>query len=225
MGFGSQPPHTRPSLRPANTDRLAVRMKAATVILLLQLLGTTTEAYKYTRYQSEENVALYGKATQSSLLRGEWAAFGHASNAIDGNTEGTLALGSCTHTEEEDHPWWRVDLLKRYRITSVTITNRKDCCADRIEGAEIRIGDSLTNKGNDNPRCAVIDTIPAGGSVKYICSKSMVGRYVNVILPKKEAWLTLCEVKATAVPVPVVGQSGSYYAIDTVGRGETLIIG
>ncbi|KAG7469118.1 hypothetical protein MATL_G00125460 [Megalops atlanticus] len=200
-------------------------MKAATVILLLQLLGTTTEAYKYTRYQSEENVALYGKATQSSLLRGEWAAFSHASNAIDGNTEGTLALGSCTHTEEEDHPWWRVDLLKRYRITSVTITNRKDCCADRIEGAEIRIGDSLTNNGNDNPRCAVIDTIPAGGSVKHICSKSMVGRYVNVILPKKEAWLTLCEVKATAVPVPVVGQSGSYYVVDEVGEGGTLVIG
>ncbi|XP_016395153.1 fucolectin-1-like [Sinocyclocheilus rhinocerous] len=43
-----------------------------------------------------------------------------------------------THTKKETNPWWRVDLLKVYRVIRVTITNRPSH-ALRINGAVIRI--------------------------------------------------------------------------------------
>ncbi len=74
---------------------------------------------------------------------------GAAQNAVDGNTESDYMLGSCTHTVGDD-PWWRVDLKEVHKVTSVIITNRGDCCEERIVGAQIRIGNSLENNGNNN---------------------------------------------------------------------------
>ncbi|KAI1885642.1 hypothetical protein AGOR_G00205930 [Albula goreensis] len=136
-----------------------------------------------------KNVALRGKATQSSVH-----GTGFALNAIDGNRKGHYLSGSCTHTNAQADPWWRVDLLRRYKVTSVTVTNREDCCAERINGAEIRIGNSLKNNGNSNPVCAQISSIPAGGTITFQCEE-MEGRYVNIFLPGTEKRLTLCEVE------------------------------
>lgn len=41
--------------------------------------------------------------------------------------------------------------LDSYIVTSVTITNRRDCCPERLNGAEIHIGNSLQNDGAGNP--------------------------------------------------------------------------
>ena len=90
------------------------------------------------------NVALRGRAAQSS-------DHAPASRAIDGNRDSHYESGSCTHTNTENNPWWRVDLLESYVVTSVIITNRKDCCAERINGAEIHIGNSLRDNGARNP--------------------------------------------------------------------------
>ncbi|KAG9328565.1 hypothetical protein JZ751_009629 [Albula glossodonta] len=136
-----------------------------------------------------KNVALRGKATQSSVH-----GTGFALNAIDGNRKGHYLSGSCTHTNAQADPWWRVDLLRKYKVTSVTVTNREDCCAERINGAEIRIGNSLKNNGNSNPVCAQISSIPAGGTITFQCEE-MEGRYVNIFLPGTEKRLTLCEVE------------------------------
>ncbi len=95
-----------------------------------------------------ENVALRGKATQSTRY-GE--PFGSAYNAIDGNRGSLYEDGSCSHTPEMSNPWWRVDLLESYIVTSVTITNRGDCCAEGLNGAEIHIGHSLHYNGAANP--------------------------------------------------------------------------
>lgn len=86
-------------------------------------------------------------ATQSSLY-----GDGQAHNAIDGNRESDYHKRSCTHTAQETNPWWRVDLLDVYRVTAVTITNRGDVVPERLDGAEIRIGNSLENNGINNPR-------------------------------------------------------------------------
>ncbi|XP_043100897.1 fucolectin-1-like [Puntigrus tetrazona] len=77
----------------------------------------------------------------------------------------------CTNTETETDPWWRLDMLNLQIIQQVVITNRIDCCFDQINGAEIRIGNSLENNGNNNTRCAVISDIPAGGSASYQCGE------------------------------------------------------
>ncbi|XP_055359191.1 fucolectin-4 [Betta splendens] len=95
-----------------------------------------------------ENVALRGKATQSHRIQ---HPFGAAYNAIDGNRNPNANAGSCTHTIQQNNPWWRVDLLDTYVITSVVITNRGDCCPERINGARVHIGNSLQDNGAANP--------------------------------------------------------------------------
>ncbi|KAM9450169.1 fucolectin-like [Clarias gariepinus] len=139
------------------------------------------------------DLALGGTATQSSTLYNYYP-----SKAIDGNTASSVGSGSCSHTNRDYGPWWRVDLLAEYVIGTVVITNRGDCCSQRINGAEIHIGDSLVNKGNNNPRCVVISSIPAGATASYTCN--MMGRYVNIILPNIYQFLTLCEVQVYEGP-------------------------
>jgi hypothetical protein len=103
--------------------------------------------YIKTFYVPVVNVALKGVASQSSLN-----GYGNAHNAIDGNRESDYYKGSCTHTAKETKPWWRVDLLDVTRVTAVSITNRGDDVPERLDGAEIRIGNSLENNGINNPR-------------------------------------------------------------------------
>uniref|UniRef100_A0A668TPG7 Fucolectin tachylectin-4 pentraxin-1 domain-containing protein n=1 Tax=Oreochromis aureus TaxID=47969 RepID=A0A668TPG7_OREAU len=136
-----------------------------------------------------ENVARRGQVAQSSM-------YGNAKpeNAIDGNRASNYYQESCAHTNNDLNPWWRLDLLKTYKINTVTITNRQDCCPERINGAEIRIGNSLNDNGNVNPRCAVISSIAAGASQTFACN-GMEGRYINIVIPGRREYLTLCEVE------------------------------
>ncbi|XP_026105085.1 fucolectin-like, partial [Carassius auratus] len=134
-----------------------------------------------------ENVAVLGAAIQSSTS-GVWIA----ENAIDRGLQ-QLYTG-CSSTLRQTNPWWRLDLYDIYSVNRVVITNRNDCCAEQINGTEIRIGNSLENNGNNNPICAVIPAIPAGESYSYSCG-GMEGRYVNLIIPGDMKLLTMCEVK------------------------------
>ncbi|KAG1937942.1 fucolectin [Pimephales promelas] len=134
-----------------------------------------------------ENLAVDGAATQSST-----SGDGFAEKAVDRGLQ-QLYTG-CSSTLNQTNPWWRLDLRYIYRVSNVVVTNRRDCCAERINGAEIRIGNSLENNGNNNPICAVIPAIPAGESYNYSCG-GMEGRYVNLIVPGDMKTLTLCEVK------------------------------
>lgn len=104
------------------------------------------QALKTSVVSAGENLALQGKAAQSSLYE-----YGFAYNAIDGSHDSTWEHGSCSHTSNDINPWWRLDLRKTHRVFSVNITNM-DTNPERLDGAEIRIGDSLENNGNANPR-------------------------------------------------------------------------
>lgn len=101
---------------------------------------------KTTSVSAEENLAVRGKAAQSSLYQ-----FGSAYNAIDGSRDSTWEHGSCSHTNNDISPWLRLDLRETHKVFSVNITNM-DTNPERLDGAEIRIGDSLENNGNANPR-------------------------------------------------------------------------
>uniref|UniRef100_A0A3Q1IBG4 Fucolectin tachylectin-4 pentraxin-1 domain-containing protein n=1 Tax=Anabas testudineus TaxID=64144 RepID=A0A3Q1IBG4_ANATE len=166
-------------------------MEHSSVLLLLLLLGST--------YTYGKNVALRGKATQSKRFDHPLAA---AYNAIDGNRNSDFGAGSCTHTTEQTNPWWRVDLLESYIVTSVIITNRGDCCAERINGAEVHIGDSLQDDGAANPVAGVIPNIPAGRSLTLTLTSLLKGRYVTVVLPGFKRVLTLCEVEVYGYRAP-----------------------
>ncbi|XP_069829320.1 fucolectin-4-like [Dendropsophus ebraccatus] len=158
------------------------------LIFSLLLILVTTNA------QRPQNVALNGRATGSTNT----GILSAASNAIDGNTDPIWIHGSCFSSQFEFSPWWRVDLLQTYKISSITITNRGDCCADLTQGAEILIGDSLTNDGNNNPRCTKISSIALGGSQTFHCD-DMTGRYVNIIRNRVLGFLSFCEVEVYGV--------------------------
>ncbi|MBN3272868.1 PXN1 protein, partial [Polyodon spathula] len=145
------------------------------------------------RKPNEVNLALQGTADQSSLGRDD----GLASHAIDGNHDSIYSKNSCTHTNADSTSWWRVDLKDTYEISTVIITNRADCCHERLQGAELRIGDSADV--SKNARCGTI-TSTAPGSIHTICCNGLKGRYVNVVLPGKSQYLTLCEVEVFGVP-------------------------
>ncbi|XP_067303748.1 uncharacterized protein [Pseudorasbora parva] len=135
------------------------------------------------------NLAAGGSVTQSSTLT-SWIA----EQAIDFNPGFTQPSLACSSTTNQTDPWWRLDMRHIYRVSNVVITNRNDCCPEQINGAEIHIGNSLENNGNNNPVCAVISSIPAGDSSTYTCN-DMEGRYVNLIIPGDSRVLTLCEVE------------------------------
>ena len=67
------------------------------------------------------NVAPRGTAKQASTSND-----GEAGRAIDGNTNGDYGAGSTTHTDDQDQPWWEVDLGGTIPIEAVTIWNRTD---------------------------------------------------------------------------------------------------
>ena len=79
------------------------------------------------------NIALFKPTNQSSTLN-----VYYASNAVDG--EKGLHYTERTHTYEETSPWWRVDLGRVEPVAEVNILNRGDCCGDRLNGAEMRVG-------------------------------------------------------------------------------------
>ncbi|XP_064410056.1 uncharacterized protein LOC102363098 [Latimeria chalumnae] len=166
-------------------------------LALLVLFCTTgwNEAEVCQHFPAEKNVALQGTATQSSI----YDARGRAGHAIDGNSNSNYFSSSCTATKNDFGPWWRLDLAKTYKVSSITITNRGDCCPQRLNGAVIHVGNSLDNNGNDNPTCGSVTSLSAG-STQTFCCEGMGGRYVSINIPGRREFLSLCEVEVMGVP-------------------------
>uniref|UniRef100_A0A3Q3G2M4 Fucolectin tachylectin-4 pentraxin-1 domain-containing protein n=1 Tax=Labrus bergylta TaxID=56723 RepID=A0A3Q3G2M4_9LABR len=114
-----------------------------------------------------QNVALSRTADQSSSHPD-----GPARNAVDGNRDPNFNV---------------------YTVTAVMITNRNEF-ENRLDGAEIWIGNSLEDNGAKKSRCAIISHIPKGRTFYFPCN-STEGRYVTVFLPGTEKILSLCDVQ------------------------------
>uniref|UniRef100_A0A3Q3GJT7 Fucolectin tachylectin-4 pentraxin-1 domain-containing protein n=1 Tax=Labrus bergylta TaxID=56723 RepID=A0A3Q3GJT7_9LABR len=128
---------------------------------------------------------LLGSCSTYAYVNTPPAPWSSADNAIDGNRDTNSGSGSCTHTLVEANPWWR-----------------GDCCAERLNGAEIHIGHSLEDNGVGNPLVGVISHVPAGRSLKVTFTKLVVGRYVTVTLTGPEKILSLCEVEVYGYHAP-----------------------
>ncbi|KAL2084798.1 hypothetical protein ACEWY4_020316 [Coilia grayii] len=190
-------------------------METLFLFICLLIPGFTVQA---------KNLALNGKATQSDLVRAPTSGEAIAQNAIDGNRDSNFFHGSCTHTDTQNNPWWRVDLLKEYIITSVVITNRGDCCPERLNGAEIRIGNSLLDNGNLNPLAGVISSIPAGRSLTLRWGTGVKGRYVNVFLPGHNKVLTLCEVEVYGYLAPNEAHLNPWWRVDLLQKHKVFSV-
>ena len=87
-------------------------------------------------YSGGTNVAVRGKATQSSVDYG-----GPAKLVIDGNYDGDFSNGSVNHTKKEDSPWVELDLGKPMPIDRIVVWNRTDNGASiqkRLDGFEVQ---------------------------------------------------------------------------------------
>ncbi|XP_077577061.1 fucolectin-like [Stigmatopora nigra] len=170
-------------------------------IIRMVILGMMLTVFALTKdarsLKDKRNIARGGKVFQSSTY-----GYGVPQNAIDGNRASNWAQKSCTHTNRDMSPWWRLDLQKTYKINTVTITNRRDCCCKRIHLAELRIGDSPDDNGNTNPICTVISSILPGTSKTFECN-GMEGRYINIVITGRREYLTLCEVEVDGEAISV----------------------
>ncbi|KAM8966346.1 pentraxin fusion protein-like [Pelodytes ibericus] len=141
---------------------------------------------------SERNVALAHPVCQSSVM-----ADGGPRRAVDGRKDADYSAGSCTHTDNDFPAWWRVDLKESHKINTVVVMNRGDCCRERLEGAEVWIGNS--EEYSKNTLCdTILDVFLPSVS---ICCKRMEGRYVAIVIPGRREYLTLCEVEVYGAPV------------------------
>jgi len=89
---------------------------------------------------SLENVALFMQTSQSSTIHDRGPEL-----AVDGNRNTDFNEGSVTHTEQEDSPWWEVDLQEPRRISLIGVLQRSDCCQQRRKHLKI----TIYNGGNE----------------------------------------------------------------------------
>jgi len=82
---------------------------------------------------------------------------GDSARAVDGNTDQNFHSGSCTHTDKDQDAWWRVDLKKETLIHSVEVYNRADCCGNRLNGFQVKVG--MSASWNQNENCKVSQAV------------------------------------------------------------------
>nr|XP_014354456.1 PREDICTED: fucolectin-like [Latimeria chalumnae] len=145
------------------------------------------------RIPEEKNVALWGRATQSS----RYSRKGEANHAIDGKKSTNYFSGACSSTKKVFGPWWRLELEKSFNISAIAITNRGDCCPERLQGAVIRVGNSLYINGN--AICGTVTSTVAGATQTFCCN-GIEGRYVSISIPGRSEYLSLCEVEVMGIP-------------------------
>lgn len=133
-----------------------------------------------------ENIAAHKSASQSST-----AYEGEASRAVDGNRNNAWNNRSVTHTDFQDHSWWKVDLEKEESVGTVRIYNRGDGnVANRLSNFDVIL---LDKDGKEVARQHV-DSLNNQPTVDVQFS-GVNARYVKIELNKSKTPLSLAEVE------------------------------
>lgn len=69
-----------------------------------------------------------------------FAVEGESEHAVDGVLELDYSKQSCIQTQVQSSPWWMVDLGGTFQIEVVIISNRYDCCEEKLTQIELSIG-------------------------------------------------------------------------------------
>jgi hypothetical protein len=179
------------TLNAGNATGRYVRVQLSSIFTTLNLaevqVGGTTGAV---------NLSTNRPATQSST------DVGTAARAVDGNTNGVFAAGSVSRTASSSQPWWQVDLLTNSRVGNVTVHNRTDASADKLNNAVVFLStasmsgrtyaqlmaDSTVTKLNLGATPGAVTSLPT----------NTVARYVKVQSPATSAGvISLAEVTVT----------------------------
>lgn len=133
-----------------------------------------------------ENIAAHKPASQSSIAYG-----GEASRAVDGNRDNAWSHRSVTHTDFQDHSWWKVDLAKEEGVGTVRIYNRGDSnVGDRLSNFDVIL---LDKDGKEVTRQHV-DSLNNQPTIDVQFS-GVNARYVKIELNKSKTPLSLAEVE------------------------------
>ena len=133
-----------------------------------------------------ENIAAHKSASQSSIAYG-----GDASRAVDGNRDNAWNNRSVTHTDFQDHSWWKVDLEKEESVGTVRIYNRGDGnVANRLSNFDVIL---LDKDGKEAARQHV-DSLNNQPTVD-VQFTGVNARYVKIELNKSKTPLSLAEVE------------------------------
>ena len=133
-----------------------------------------------------ENIAAHKPASQSSIAYG-----GEASRAVDGNRDNAWSHRSVTHTDFQDHSWWKVDLEKEESVGTVRIYNRGDGnVANRLSNFDVIL---LDKAGNEVTR-QHIDSLNNQPKIDVQFS-GVHAQYVKIELNNPKTPLSLAEVE------------------------------
>ena len=133
-----------------------------------------------------ENIAAHKSASQSSTYYDA-----DASRAVDGNRDNNYRHHSVTHTNFQDHSWWKVDLEKEEGVGTVRIYNRGDGdVANRLSNFDVIL---LDKDGKEVTRQHV-DSLNNQPTVDVQFS-GVNARYVKIELNKSKTPLSLAEVE------------------------------
>ncbi|MFF1822142.1 discoidin domain-containing protein [Kribbella sp. NPDC058245] len=179
------------TLNAGNATGRYVRVQLSSIITTLNLAelqvdGTTGAV----------NLSTNRPATQSST------DVGTAARAVDGNTNGVFAAGSVSRTASSSQPWWQVDLLTSSRVGNVTVHNRTDASADKLNNAVVFLSTASMSARTYAQLMAdsTVIMLNLGATPGAVTSlpTNTVARYVKVQSPATSAGvISLAEVTVT----------------------------
>ncbi|XP_071142659.1 uncharacterized protein [Mytilus edulis] len=172
-------PHFDPCVgNPCNDGEVCESLKNEKVVCILDDCKTPDEEI--------QNVALGKMCKQSSTYLND-----HAGLAVDGLTN------TSHHTEQDQAPYWWVDLGQIYNIMRIEVINRFHA-AYRLHDLDIAVGIHL-----DDMSIFAHYTGPAAGNEHLVFQRSRYtdGRYIKLTITKGPEMLHVSEVNVMAYPV------------------------
>ncbi|XP_048253277.1 fucolectin-like [Haliotis rufescens] len=128
--------------------------------------------------------------------------------AVDGNYNTDIHALSCAHVASDPGAsldWWQVDLQKIFTVLTVSVTNRGDCCHERLTNftVEVHTSEPMTSSNTGIQVCYLHEgTVGSGLTVDLTCAVNTIGRYVRIVKYNSgNEPLAFCEVVVRGAPL------------------------
>ena len=195
----SQPSYVIPDINiSARVIKIALRDTNYLSISSVKIYGQPTNLVKNIDW------AKTGTPTMSSDWTGSWDKTlpdYHAINAIDGNAN-TFSM-----TQPELRPWWQIKLIKQININKIIITNRRDCCQNRLADFNVLLYDDAMTLVNTIYQKEALPTYVFSGI-------NINARYVKIMLNGTD-WLQITEVNIFGQSAPELSTAVLYKKLST----------
>ena len=85
------------------------------------------------------------------------------------------------------YPWIEIELMIKTLVEHLKITNRKDCCGERLSNVEIRVGNKAMSSRSrrsivyENELCARYSGPAKDGETVWVsCRRPISGKYITI---------------------------------------------